>query len=213
MFLKEFFQKLKIVWSRPFKERRSVWELLNLFQETSRHSQRFQNKTNLKCLSGCGRCCENPQIETTVFEMMPAATFLLNKNQTEMYWELAQNRDFQGECVFYQRDPVHQGKGRCRIYPFRPLICRLFGFSVKKNKHGERQIVTCPTIKSSYAVELKNSEKVIQDNPLVTSDINNVLMKAYGLNPQLGKQMFPINEALRQAIERVGLKREILLKD
>lgn len=198
MHFKEILQTSRIVFLSPWNKRRSLFGLLRIFHELDRHSELFQGQSKIRCKAGCGKCCETPHIETTVFEMMPAAYEFLRTNKTIS--SLERERSKEGDCIFYKRD-LKQGQGRCTIYPFRPLICRLFGFAATKDKSGQEQLVSCSIIKSSL---LASRQKL---NLKIAPFVQEYMMRVYSLEPTLGKDQLPIKEAFKQALERVMLIR------
>jgi Fe-S-cluster containining protein len=197
MNVKGFLQSFRVICLAPLFQKRLLWKLLSIFHKLDSHSEQFKKKTGLYCQSGCGKCCENPDVEATVLEMMPAAYELLRTKQSEKI--LLELQKEEKRCVFYKKEG--EGRGRCLNYNFRPLICRLFGFSVKKDKLGQEQIVTCSIIKSKFTDELKKAN--LKKAPLM----QDYVMKVFGLEPNLTRNQMPINVALRHALEKVLTRR------
>jgi Fe-S-cluster containining protein len=182
-------------------------ELFAVYARLEKQIRKFQGASKLHCKSGCGQCCENPHVETTVFEMMPLAHDLWKKNQAQ---EILKKIDDErkGVCVFYAADPSGTGQGRCTVYSLRPLICRLFGFSAKTDKTGAPQFVTCKVIKTCQAKEYARAEEMIQGGleiPIMADFAREVAR----IDPSEGVRQLPINTALKQALEKVGLRRKL----
>jgi hypothetical protein len=107
-------------------------------------------------------------------------------------------------CVLYQADPLKAGNGRCSAYHYRPLICRLFGYSVKQNKYGQAELVTCSTMKSLCAKECARIPEQLRAG-LPVLYMQDFALEAYHIDPIWGKEQIPINKAIQQAIEKVGM--------
>jgi Fe-S-cluster containining protein len=99
-------------------------------------------------------------------------------------------------------NPTQSGVGLCTQYSTRGLICRLFGYSARTNKHGERELVTCQIIKTEQAEQYQKAGVGIAagaDVPLM----NQFYMQLHGIDIELTRDFYPINEALKRAIEVV----------
>src|SRR5690606_26135422 len=106
-----------------------------LFDEMSIEFRAYQNKSDLACLSGCGKCCLNPNIETTPLEMLPMALDLFDRGLAES--TLEQIKLGAPSCISYYATSDDGQKGFCRSYAQRPGICRMFGAAGVMNKRGE----------------------------------------------------------------------------
>ncbi len=178
-----------------------------LFNVVTNEVNQFAAATGVQCPSGCGACCTNPNMQTTVAEMMPLATHLWESGQAETFLKRLDDLNNVDICAMYQPDKGDHNKGRCQAYQFRPGICRLFGYCARVDKHGNKQLVTCKVIKDAFPVD-KIEERI--NKGLTVPMIGDYVMQVYGVDPLLGKTSMPINQALHKALERVGLKR---LKD
>ena len=175
-----------------------------LFDDLDKQTTSFALAAGLHCKSGCGHCCTNPDLETTIAEMMPMACFLWENGQAEGVLKRLEG-DFSGiSCVIFQPDPNVSGNGRCDAYAYRPGICRLFGFCARTSKSGQKQVVTCKIIKESQSNAVAKAQKAINNN-LKVPLIDGHALRVYSLDPLLGKELMPINLALRKALERVGM--------
>jgi len=177
---------------------------MKLFWEVDRRSVRFQMKSKIKCSAGCGQCCESPQVEVTVLEMLPLALDLYHRQDADQWLAKAREREFSGPCVFYKPDPLFAGKGRCLAYALRPLLCRLFGFSTKRDKYSRPVYVTCKIIKAGLSAQVRH----VQGSPAFLKTLpfmGDYAAKVYNIDPSLGARLYPINEALRIALDKVSL--------
>ena len=138
----------EIVHCLSAEDQKTVREMTALFESIGRQTRQFAAETGLKCETGCGTCCANPDIETTVAEVLPLAVYLWSISQAD---DALRTRPSAGACVFYKPDPAVKGHGRCGIYAYRPGLCRLFGFAANRDKYGRRTLATCKVIRESQA--------------------------------------------------------------
>ncbi len=172
----------------------------SLLSTTAAETSAFAQVTRLRCKSGCGRCCENPHIETTVTEMMPLAAHLQKSGEVEA---IIARLEAEETCVAYQPQVGIEGNGRCGYYEYRPGICRLFGFSAKKDKQQERKLVTCRVMKEEFPGDCQNAQAYL-DKDGIAPNISNYTMNVYAIDPQWGNKLMPINKALRIALEIIN---------
>ena len=156
-----------------------------------------QTQNNLQCPSDCGRCCQNPSIEASVFEMLPMALYLHDNNLTDTYLEkIDQAMNTNQYCIGILNN-------RCQLHQFRPTICRMFGVSGHLDKNRKIQASICKVLKE---VNPQDSHKVILDPenhnlPIMTHWSSKLLT----LEPELLSDKMHINLALRKAIHKVEL--------
>jgi Fe-S-cluster containining protein len=158
-----------------------------------RHMSAFKRRSGLECVNGCGLCCRNGELSATIIEFLPAAYHLYLKGQANDMLEQIDNKQ-DTICVFY--NPALQSD-YCTQYKQRGLICRLFGFSVRTDKHGTRSLVTCHPIKS--AMDSPPTSEVLETAPSLSS----YYMRLYGIDPSLAIRYLPVNQAIKEAIEEV----------
>jgi len=194
----------------PSHEQERVSQVLALFSEVDEEISAFQKKSSLHCAEGCGRCCENPEIETTVLDVLPLAYALWQEGLAEDTLHKISGSDKMKihdlgiePCVFYKPDALVAGNGRCSVYLWRPLLCRLFGFSVKNDKQGKASLVTCPTMKKLCEREYQNVSQGLE-NGMNAPRMRDFAMQALSIDPYLGQEQLPINRAVKLALERVG---------
>jgi Fe-S-cluster containining protein len=167
--------------------------LNRMYRHLNRHVSAFKRRSGLSCVNGCGLCCHTGELSATILEFLPAAYDLYFKGESDaVLQQIANKQDTM--CVFY--NPVSQGRN-CTRYSQRGLICRLFGFSVKTDKHGARSLVTCHPIKS--AMRDFPSMQLLEAAP----NLSSYYMRLYGIDPALSVRYLPVNQAIREAIEHV----------
>ncbi len=157
----------------------------------------LQDASGLQCPIGCGKCCENPEVETTVLEVLPLAFELLQNQEAEFWLEQAAKSNYAGVCIFYEADAKIPGNGRCGKYASRPALCRLFGFASIKNKQNQPELAACKIHKQTTPNLLANLDAEMAPN---FSDFSTQLR-----NIQPSGELMPINQAVAAAIHRVGL--------
>lgn len=176
-----------------------VREVEALFSELDAAIADFQKRSTLHCRYGCGKCCFKPDIEATVLEFIPFAWSLHKKGEGELWLEkLATNPS--SLCVIL--DPARSDVGLCTQYASRGLICRLFGYSARTNKYNQKELVTCQVIKTEQAPAFEGAVQQIAAGEKVPV-MNEFYMRLHSIDADLTRDFFPINVAIRKAIELV----------
>lgn len=154
-------------------------------------AQEFGQRRGIACPSGCGRCCEYPEIEVSVLDFLPLALDLHRQGKAE---ELLQRlQDHPGSnCILYRAEGP--GKGSCGNYAFRPGLCRLFGFAAIRDKEGRPRLATCQVMQHQ-GVRPEDGA----DAPLF-EEYGRQLRGLEGGNPSAS---LPIPQALQNALEQV----------
>ena len=189
-------------------DQKIIKEITALLEDISCQTQEFARTTGLRCRSGCGHCCENPQVETTVTEMLPLAVDLWAKGEAEQALAAIAKTQAQGTCIFYKPDPFIAGNGRCSIYAHRPGVCRSFGFSTQTDKYGKAKLVTCSIIKNAQPDQCSAAQKTL-DAGAKAPLISGFAFKVFNIDPIRGKELLPINKAALLALEHVGMALDI----
>jgi hypothetical protein len=94
------------------------------------------------------------------------------------------------------------GGGMCTQYEHRGLICRLFGFSARTNKYAKREFITCQTIKTGQPEAYDDTVRAVESGSVIPV-INQHYMRLHAIDADLAQEFYPINEAIRHAIETV----------
>jgi len=175
----------------------NIRQVTKIFKQIDQEIETLQQASGLQCPSGCGKCCENPQVETTPLEVLPLALELVKSKEAEYWLEKAVAVNYAGVCIFYQPDPLVEGNGRCGVYESRPALCRLFGFGAVRNKHNQSELAACKIHKQTMPEALANFPIELAPN---FSDFS---MQLRNLQPEQS-DLLPINEAVAIAINKVG---------
>ncbi len=181
-----------------------IEQVANFYEQINTQTTAFQTATGLECPSGCGKCCQNPEVESTPLEMLPLAAELLRRGEANAWLEKVAEVDEMGVCVFYHPDPLVSGNGRCQVYAWRPLLCRLFGFAAIRNKQGQPELAACVEHKN-FTPEVVQKAQVEITAGLTVPDFSDSFMQLANLDPTQGQTRIPINQALKIAIQRLGL--------
>lgn len=176
-----------------------VQAIEEVFMHLDQEMGKFQAWSTLGCKLGCGKCCYKPDIEATVLEFLPFAHYLYDHDQAFDWLNKIQENQ-SNICLIFE--PTKPGGGSCSQYPYRGLICRLFGFSARTDKYGQRELVTCQIIKAEQADAFAETVKKIQSGGSVPV-MNHYYMRLHAIDGDLARDFYPINEAIKRAIETV----------
>lgn len=169
-----------------------------VFERLGEEISAFQKWSGLRCPAGCGKCCFKPDIEATVLEFLPFALHLY-KNSVAGIWLTKVKEQPSSVCLIL--NPLQAGQGLCSEYRYRGLICRLFGYSARTNKYGRAELITCQVIKDQHAYPhaAGQLETGAREVPLM----NRYYMQLHAIDIDLTRDFYPINQAIRKAIETV----------
>ena len=182
-------------------------EVSRIYRGIDRKTDRLQRAASLFCPEKCGICCNTQNIETTLLETLPLAEAIFNRKEEELILQAIEERlsrnDFR--CVLFgpSEKPLY---GFCTYYPFRPLLCRLFGFAVRKNRHDGFDFCACRHLKESAPDSVKRAELSISMG-LRIPVYQESFMRIAALNPSIGIQRRPINLAIKEALEYLYWRR------
>lgn len=172
-----------------------------LFANLDEEIGAFLATTGLACPKGCGACCLNPDIESTVLEFLPLARHLVASGQAEAWLQQLENAS--SPCAGFRPGP-QPDEGSCGIYSHRGLICRLFAFSAVRNKAGALCLTACRVMKTRTPRQVANTQTRI-DQGLYIPLMADYALRLGGLDPALGLDFHPINRAIQLALERALL--------
>lgn len=173
-------------------------QVSGLHQELDEDIQSFQSATGLHCRFGCGKCCLKPDIEATPLEFLPLALELYREGQADAWLESIAS----GGSVCAVFNAEQEGAGKCSRYHDRGMICRLFGYSARRNKYGAKDLITCSIIKEEQVQSFSMATiKIGEGLPVpIAADY---YARLRGIDPVLGSVQLPINKAISRALETV----------
>ena len=170
-----------------------------VYTKLDREISKVQLESGMHCLSGCGECCKKPDIEATPLEFLPLALKLYDDGKAESFLEELQNNTSSTCHVF--RPYVTNFGGLCNEYLYRGLICRLFGFTARRDKEGKPEIVTCKLIKTHQEKEYQQAIDNIKNGKRIPI-MSEFYTRLSSIDPSLA-QFYPINKAMEVAVETV----------
>ena len=170
-----------------------------LFEKLDAEIAAFQSATTLHCGWGCGKCCFKSDIEATTLEFIPFALHLYREGIASSWHERLKGAE-DPTCLIL--NPTQAGAGLCSEYVHRGLICRLFGYSARTNKHGEKELVTCTIIKAEQAEAFRKGEEGIRAG-LPVPVMSHYYFQLMAIDGDLSREFYPINLAIRKALETV----------
>ena len=184
MNIREFSQDLQKIYDQ-------MWDAFSQYQAAS----------GLNCLVGCGKCCNNPEVEASVLEMFPLALRILDENKLEEWLDKLEE-PAQDHCLMYEPHTPDGSKGQCGVYKERPSLCRMFGVAGFYNKHQEVTLSVCKLIREKYPdlTKIRESEVSGKTPMLITWSY-----RLAQIDPGLIQDRMPINQALKKALERIAL--------
>jgi len=174
-----------------------------VFSQLDKKIAGLQAQSGLHCITNCGSCCKKPDVEANIIEFIPLAYHLYLEDKLETMLEELNTRD-EAVCINFTPFNLNSGSGFCNQYEHRGLICRLFGYSASRDKFGEYVLVTCKLIKESQATiveKINNDLKKGKKIPVISQYYEKVRLVDYNLSDQL----YPINTAIKKALEYVAM--------
>lgn len=176
-----------------------VREVEQVFENLDREIAAFQQISGLHCQWGCGKCCFKADIEATILEFLPFAHHLYTQGVAFDWLDKIEASD---SPLCHILSPTQGGAGLCSEYKYRGLICRLFGYTARTNKYSKKELVTCAIIKTEQAPQYEAAVKKIDEGEPVPV-MSQFYMQLHGIDFELTRDFYPINQAMRKAIETV----------
>ena len=105
-----------------------------------------------------------------------------------------------GWCVFYA--PSSAGQGRCTQYAWRPVVCRLFGFSGVRGKRG-LELAVCWQLYEAQPATMLQAQQDVEDGRIPMPVFEDLHRRVAVVAGALGQHPQPINTALCLALEHV----------
>jgi Fe-S-cluster containining protein len=179
-----------------------VSKVTDLFADIDIKVAEFQLKSGLRCPKMCCACCPTADLQTTILEMLPAAQEILRRDAGVFWLDRIIKQNPSNLCVFYQTRLTPEASGHCEFYAWRPAVCRLFGYAAVRTREGKFSLSVCKHLKKIAPDDVAKAMALAAEAPCFTWYGTRI----YGLDPVSGTKILPINVALRQAIERMGVQ-------
>ncbi|MEW6526515.1 MAG: YkgJ family cysteine cluster protein [Spirochaetota bacterium] len=178
-------------------------KIIQLYEEIETIISNVKSLFSVSCPNGCGQCCNTAcyNIEASIIEMLPLCVYLYENNSYQFWLDKA----FSNLCPFYDSETLYNNVGNCAVYEYRPLVCRLFGFSFMKNKYGAIVPVACTTLQKQYT----QKKEMVGIHTSEFPQMSSLSMQSMMINPVNGER-FPINEAFIKSMEYVILKMRLI---
>lgn len=173
-----------------------------VFAELNVEIQGYISQSQLSCFAGCGRCCANPNVSASVLEFLPLAFDLYQSNKAEETLSLLSEGTEERYCVLLNKISQDGDAGSCTSYHNRGLICRLFASSARRNKNGEKELLVCKKIKEGKKELYQATSEAIKKEMGVPVGTD-YYTRLYQIDVHLTPEYFPINLAIKKAIESV----------
>lgn len=189
----EYDQILRLLIGTRLGERLS--SIQKLFSQLETAQKRFQEVFCIGCTEGCGSCCEHFYPNITNLEAEYMALGLMFEGRDQQILDMIHITDKEpSSCPLYRKDtPYH-----CSCYAIRPLVCRLFGMAVSKDKEGRPAFRNCRWNERKIEISKENLE--LNRKVLVT-------MSDYGMELEYlqpgDPKTYPLLEALERAIYKI----------
>ena len=184
--------------------------VVRVYRRLDLHLRTFQSFAGLRCTPGCGECCLSDSVEATILELFPAARRVEQEGDLERTLEILRFKAASDRCLFYSPEErelpngADRSSGHCGMYDCRPLMCRLFGFAACLDREGRRQLVTCRKVRERMPEETRKAREGVSAGSIPAPVMSNYSMEIFSIDPSLGVRLYPINEALAQALEIRG---------
>jgi Fe-S-cluster containining protein len=192
----------------PSQKRKEIGSLLNIYKEVNRKLDKFIRLTDLHCLTGCGECCRKACVSCSLLEMQPLAAFLWKKGELDTWLSRINTDDEQATCIFYSQNAL-DNSWHCQIYPFRPLICRLFGLCSRESKARKIELMLCWRLNDALEQESPETARKLFAKGLYAPVFSDYFMKIYSISPDLANQGMNINLAFAKAAKMIGYYGEL----
>lgn len=173
-----------------------------IFDELQLETDRFISDSKVSCIKGCGLCCTNPRVSASVLEFLPFAFDLYHKGSAEEYLSVLGSTSEDSYCILLKKMGVDADAGQCSDYHNRGLICRLFASSARRKKTGEKELLVCKKIKEHKKPEYESAAAQINNGMDVPLSAD-FYTRLYNIDFNLTQEQYPINIAMRKAVEEV----------
>lgn len=167
-----------------------------------------QHDIELACPSGCGKCCHGFMPDVLPIEADYIAYYLLSNSKVFSAAEapslqIASSAENPSPCPFH--DPNRPGEN-CRIYPARPLVCRLFGYSAIKDKNNRLSYRLCRYMPAPQGLDARilDQDTIISKVGALPPLMTDFAMEVLSLDPSQAAERKPLIEAIRPALARIG---------
>lgn len=176
--------------------------LSKLYVEMSHSFSALQASTGWHCMSGCGRCCQKPEVDASPFEMIPMALQIYQEGTLDEWLERLENLP-DNRCPMFVPG-TQEGQGKCGRYEGRPSVCRMFGVAGYTDKKQEVTLSICKYLRDEYKIENVPTGLNSETTPITA----HWSYKMAALDQRLIQDLMPIPQALKVALEKIAFYAE-----
>ncbi|HAE39710.1 MAG TPA: hypothetical protein DCG57_13915 [Candidatus Riflebacteria bacterium] len=173
-----------------------IQKIESLQKTVDKEVRQCKSHTGIECLQHCAHCCSYEDITASPAEFLPFAWHAWRLGLLDQWFDELDKHD--GTTCAFAR--LSEGAWGCKIYPARGLICRLFGFSATTDKNGKALFAACHTLRQ-HKPELVESVNAYLDRGGKIPIIARYYQQLSAIEPSLGREMLPINQAIKKALE------------
>ena len=175
---------------------RKIQRVQKVLNDAALHTARFSKAGGITCASRCHLCCLKKDIAASPLEFFPLAYYLYKNNMAEDFYNRLEELPANSLCILFSS--LGERSGGCTEYPYRGLICRLFGFSSATDKSGQKRLITCKTIKETETYQ--QLKPIDLDQSPCAADY---YMQLSSIDFSLANEQLHINKAIGRALEIV----------
>lgn len=185
------------------KPEEKVEAIEKVFEGLDDHLANIADRTGLNCVTHCSLCCRNKNIEATPLEFYPLAAYLYRTGQMDAFIDKLDNLKDDDLCILLDQNAEQKGTWGCTAYPYRALICRMFGYGFRLNRMGVPDLVTCKTMKTVFPEGVQRAAQLSDNEPENLPLFRDYSMQLWAIDQELAGKPMPINQAIRAAVEKV----------
>ncbi|KJF42521.1 hypothetical protein [Draconibacterium sediminis] len=181
---------------------RKVRAVEKLFKTLEKDILKLQEKTGLHCVDNCIKCCTTSNITASALEFYPLAYYLHKHNLADSVLVNIDQINDPKICPVLNYMSTENRRAGCMFYEQRGLICRLFSYNYRTDKHGTRLIAACKTINEEQTVLVANANRILLTKPLGPK-ATAYYQRLQFIDFKEAQKQYPIGEAIRIAVESV----------
>jgi uncharacterized protein len=180
-----------------------ISSIKEVYRNLDKHLGSIAAKTGMNCPKNCSTCCDKKDIEASPIEYYPLAELLYQTGKADEFLERLDANEGNRYCILYSPDEGLRKEGACEYYAYRGLICRMFGYGYRMNREMIPDLITCKTLKDSLPFAITKAKHLGKIAPDEMPIVSNYFMQLYSIEPDMAVKRFPVNDAIRAAIENL----------
>jgi len=182
-------------------------EVQELFDSVEELTNQIRIETGLRCPPSCRECCRTrgDAIQVAITEFLPLSLKLWNEGRAELFLSTLETVSDDDSCILFESSPELSKEGGCTEYRYRPLLCRMFGFSGVMDKFGKVVPAICRLVKTNCPECVSKLLERIPEGSRIPV-FSEFFSRIQGVDPYMGTRTYSINVALRRALEYVGMR-------